>query len=580
MDWGLAHPTASFERGGITGSSGLGGTPVYMAPELVTGPVSIIGPAADIYLLGAILYEIITGKPPHQGKNVMECLMVAARNEIAPTDESGELMDIARKAMATAPEERHATVRELQSTIREFLSHAESNLFSERAEKELERARGTDEYPDYAKALFAFEEACSLWEGNSRARSGLADAKLAYAQSALARGDYDLSGSLLDPVLPDHGVLRAKVEQAKIERRAQLQRLRRRQLATGVLCVCIGVLVVLGVVVTVWLRQSNLRLADLHAPAVHESTVAQIGLERSVGALRGWVVLGNPRFKSERKEAWKGEIRPAIERLGLLVQRGANPQNKERLEELTSILAELEEAQWWTEDAAQTPGNEPARLRYQEHVEPVRDDILRTVATLIELERASPDGTSRKWFPSSIADLRNALVLSGTELVAFLLSGLQVNERGFQGQLQLAKERTKAISDRSELLTGDQRDLMRWVHQELPVFERLARETIAIRKSDRWNIAQHRLRDEAVPLGRRASALLGGIGRTSEDLMQENVSNVSMISTAAAVVSSVLAAGAFAITWLVSRGGIGRPRGEGSGVAPSARQVEDSHAAV
>ena len=40
------------------------GTPAYMAPELVLGPMERIGPAADIYLLGAMLYEIITGNPP------------------------------------------------------------------------------------------------------------------------------------------------------------------------------------------------------------------------------------------------------------------------------------------------------------------------------------------------------------------------------------------------------------------------------------------------------------------------------------------------------------------------------------
>ncbi len=364
--------------------------------------------------------------------------------------------------------------------------------------------------------------------------------------------------------------MRAKIERAKIERGADLQRLRRRKLAIGVLCVSVGVLVVLGVVVTVWLRQSALRLADLYAPAVYESTLAQSGLERSLGSLRGWVVLGTPQFKSERGEAWKDAIRPAVERLGVLVQGEPNQQNKQLLEDVTSVLDELEEAQWWTEDVARTPGNEPARIRFQEYVEPVGDDILRTVGALIELERASPDGPDRKRLLGSMADLRNSLVLSGTELVSFLASGSEVDERGSWRHLELAKERMRSIGELSHLLTDDQRDLLAWTKQELPVFERLAGEAIEIPNSDRWNIAQHRLRDEAVPLGRRVSALLNRITRTNKDRMRENVSNVSVISTAAAVVSSVLAAGAFVITWLVSR----------SGVPPSARQAEDPHAAA
>ena len=90
------------------------------------GPLEKITPASDVYLLGAILYEIITGKPPHTGKTVMACLFAAAKNQIAPTDKTGELVDIALKAMATAPEERHASVQEFQAAVREYQAHAES----------------------------------------------------------------------------------------------------------------------------------------------------------------------------------------------------------------------------------------------------------------------------------------------------------------------------------------------------------------------------------------------------------------------------------------------------------------------
>ena len=107
MDWGLAV-RFHVERDGRIRSSGtsMGGTPAYMAPELVLGPMERIGPAADIYLLGAMLYEIITGQPPHTGSNPMDCLYAAADNQIQPTDASGELLAVAMKAMATEPRDR------------------------------------------------------------------------------------------------------------------------------------------------------------------------------------------------------------------------------------------------------------------------------------------------------------------------------------------------------------------------------------------------------------------------------------------------------------------------------------------
>ena len=76
-----------------------------------------IGLASDMYLLGAILYEIITGDPPHWGKNVMDCLAAAARNEIRPTEKTGELVAVALKAMATEPE-RAGTRRSARSRTR------------------------------------------------------------------------------------------------------------------------------------------------------------------------------------------------------------------------------------------------------------------------------------------------------------------------------------------------------------------------------------------------------------------------------------------------------------------------------
>jgi serine/threonine protein kinase len=112
MDWGLALATREFRHADfVTRADSMGGTPAYMAPEMVTGPFELIGPPCDIYLLGALLFEIVTGVRPHTGKNAQDCLLAAARNEIQPTDKTGELVDIAYHAMATDPAQRFASVQ-------------------------------------------------------------------------------------------------------------------------------------------------------------------------------------------------------------------------------------------------------------------------------------------------------------------------------------------------------------------------------------------------------------------------------------------------------------------------------------
>ncbi len=225
MDWGLALSQAADPS-----TTGMGGTPAYMAPEMATGPVDAISGSADIYLLGAILYEIITGRPPHTGKTVMDCLFAAARNEIFPVPEGKdgreELIAIAQTAMATDPTKRHGTVVAFQDAIREYQSHSESISLSTRADEDLTEAGQTKSYETFAKARFGFQEAFELWEGNDRAKVGVTEASLAYAGSALEKGDFDLGLSLLDPKDPQQAELAEKLTAAQRERDERQQRLK------------------------------------------------------------------------------------------------------------------------------------------------------------------------------------------------------------------------------------------------------------------------------------------------------------------------------------------------------------------
>lgn len=227
MDWGLAVATANFRKvGTITQTTSMGGTPAYMAPEMAAGPVNIVSSASDIYLLGALLYEILTGQPPHTGKTVMKCLMAAARNEIAPTEHKGELIEIARRAMATKPADRYASVREFQNALRDYESHSESIALSARADEELIQARTSGDYQIFSRALFGFEEAAALWSGNPRVQQGVAAVRLAYAEAATAKSDFDLADSLLDADETIHRDLKLKVANDIRERNARQQRLK------------------------------------------------------------------------------------------------------------------------------------------------------------------------------------------------------------------------------------------------------------------------------------------------------------------------------------------------------------------
>jgi serine/threonine protein kinase/tetratricopeptide (TPR) repeat protein len=83
-DFGLAKRLDQEE--GQTQSGAIMGTPSYIAPEQAAGQSRTIGPAADVYALGAILYEMLTGRPPFRGETVVDTLMlVRTQDPVPPT---------------------------------------------------------------------------------------------------------------------------------------------------------------------------------------------------------------------------------------------------------------------------------------------------------------------------------------------------------------------------------------------------------------------------------------------------------------------------------------------------------------
>ncbi|MGB7324386.1 MAG: protein kinase [Rubripirellula sp.] len=277
MDWGLALPTTDYDKEkqtSIISTSGLGGTPSFMAPEMATGPLERIGPTADIYLLGATLFMIVTGNPPHHARNVSECLKVVRTNAIRAVDEKhkGELLDIAFKAMSTKPSDRYQTVGEFQKAIRQYIAHDQSIGQTNRAFELLEHGKQSRSLADFHRAGQGFEEAIKSWNGNERARQGLAETTIAHAEMAYELGEYESGIGLLDENDPDHRELLERLIKARDERESRVGRLRllRRLTASMLAFILIG-----GSVGIVMINEQRARAIKSADAAIYQEGIAK-----------------------------------------------------------------------------------------------------------------------------------------------------------------------------------------------------------------------------------------------------------------------------------------------------------------
>jgi len=155
MDWGLAHILGLAEKSKVRIGSKLFtqlvqsdrrelareapdsplvshdgdvvGTPYYMAPEQVSGRLDEIGPAADVYGIGALIHHLLAGRPPFSTKgetpSLQAVLARVVRSGPDPIEESwpgapAELVAIANKAMSRRPSDRYGAVVELAEDLR------------------------------------------------------------------------------------------------------------------------------------------------------------------------------------------------------------------------------------------------------------------------------------------------------------------------------------------------------------------------------------------------------------------------------------------------------------------------------
>ncbi|MBK7774772.1 MAG: serine/threonine protein kinase [Sandaracinaceae bacterium] len=243
VDWGIAVTLREELASRLplaNKASELAGTPCYMAPEMLGRPGDQLSPRTDVYLLGAMLYEIMLSARPHPGNSFAEILAsVLASPPPIPDDAPQELTRICTQAMALHPHDRHASALDFKLALEGFVRHRGSRRLARRASRRLEQLYGElaqaepgQRDPErhlrlhrlHAECRFAFREALKEWPENGAAQRGLRAATLSMVEYELdnhdARGAATMLGRISEPPPP----LAKRVAEA--ERRDEHERAR------------------------------------------------------------------------------------------------------------------------------------------------------------------------------------------------------------------------------------------------------------------------------------------------------------------------------------------------------------------
>ncbi len=193
-----------------------------------------------------------------------------------------------------------------------------------------------------------------------------------------------------------------------------------------------------AVLTTIWqVKKTNTitkKVIDLRVPTAQASLSMLNGMNHSLAALRGWIILGKDKFKDERADAWSKEIEPSMAELKKLTSSWTNQKNVEKLNIIESEMEYFKKYQKEIEDIAQSIDNTPALRILLEEAAPQADTLIETMTAMVDSELKY----------NSTNTLKASQIATGAEQLARVVSRQISTDRAYYTKNVIGKLKKEA----------------------------------------------------------------------------------------------------------------------------------------
>lgn len=227
------------------------------------------------------------------------------------------------------------------------------------------------------------------------------------------------------------------------------------------------------------------------------------GVNESLAALRGWMLLGEEKFKKERHHVWKNEIIPSENNLEKLSEYWTDINNLKLFQTVKDDLVSFKKYQQDIEDIVYTPENLPAHKILFEKAAPLAKESIENINKISDLELSLEATAERKVLLVKLGNLEVTFSQILSTVESYLLSGDIKYKKRYDSLIATNDERLAELGSKIALFNKKQLAHFQKFERQRTRFKALTTETINLRESHEWNKANFYLSTKAAPLAKK-----------------------------------------------------------------------------